>query len=284
MNAKTPRPTPSAKAPVEASSTAVEAPSKDPTAEPAPPARILAVAGQKGGAGKSTVAICIAAEAVARGRRVLLVDADPQATARTWGAVAAEAGQPSPTIVAMGATMHKPGQLSQAAESFDLVVIDCPGKLGDIQRSALLVADLALLPCGPSAADAWALSSSIELIHEAQTFRPALQAAVVITRKQGRTSLGQAAREVLAEAGLPVLAAELGYRIAFQEALGAGRGVSSYAPKDPAAAELRALYEELWPTPGARQKGDAKTKKKDSAKRGAVKTPARAREGARHGS
>jgi len=192
----------------------------------------------------------------------------------------------------MGATMHKPGQLSQAAESFDLVVIDCPGKLGDIQRSALLVADLALLPCGPSAADAWALSSSIELIHEAQTFRPTLQAAVVITRKQGRTSLGQAAREVLADAGLPVLAAELGYRIAFQEALGAGRGVSSYAPKDPATTELRALYEELWPAPGARAKGDAKAKakakakKKDGAMPGGTKPAARARtrEGARHGS
>lgn len=282
MNAKQTRPTPSVAAPV-------DAPTEPPAAALAA-AKILAVAGQKGGAGKSTVAICIAAEAVARGRRVLLVDADPQATARTWGAVAAEAGLPSPTIVAMGATMHKPGQLSQAAESFDLVVIDCPGKLGDIQRSALLVADLALLPCGPSAADAWALSSSIELIHEAQTFRPTLQAAVVITRKQGRTSLGQAAREVLADAGLPVLAAELGYRIAFQEALGAGRGVSSYAPKDPATTELRALYEELWPAPGARAKGDAKAKakakKKDGAMPGGTKPAARARtrEGARHGS
>lgn len=283
MNAKQPRPAVGAAATAEAAAPESESPS-------APP-RILAVAGQKGGAGKSTVAICLAAEAVARGRRVLLVDADPQGTARTWGAVAAEAGLPSPTIVAMGATMHKPGQLSQAAESFDLVVIDCPGKLGDIQRSALLVADLALLPCGPSAADAWAISSSIELVHEARTFRPALRAAVVITRKQGRTSLGQAARDVLAEAGLPVLETELGYRIAFQESLGAGRGVSSYAPKDPAADELRALYEELWPSPAkkAGTKGTSGAKKAVAKKSSAsttttTKTAARTREGARHGS
>lgn len=249
--------------------------------------RVLAVAGQKGGAGKSTVAICLAAEAVARGRRVLLVDADPQGTARTWGAVAAETGHPSPTIVAMGATMHKPGQLLQAAQSFDLVVIDCPGKLGDIQRSALLVADVALLPCGPSAADAWALSSSIELVHEARTFRPTLASAVVITRKQGRTSLGQAAREVLADAGLPVLESELGYRIAFQEALGAGQCVGAYAPRDPASEELRALFDELWPSLAAPSRKSKSNPKKATAKTSEdnkTRGAARPRGGSRHGS
>lgn len=206
---------------------------------------IIALTGQKGGVGKSTIAISLAADLMGRRYSVLLVDADPQGTARTWGDVAAEAGHPLPTIVAMGATMHRPDQLARAAAGYDAVVIDCPPRHGEIQRSALMIADMALLPCGPSAADAWALTISVELVNEARTLRPDLNAFVVITRKQGRTALGRGARELLTEGGLPVLGSELGYRVAFAEALGAGQGVTTYAPRDPAAAELRALVDEI---------------------------------------
>lgn len=206
---------------------------------------IVALAGQKGGVGKSTIAVALAAEALVRGRSVLLVDADPQGTARTWGEEATQAGHPSPTVVAMGATMHRPEQLPKVRAGFDLVVVDCPPRAGDVQRSALMVADVAILPCGPSAADAWALASSIELVTEARTLRPELRAGVLLTRVQARTTLGKSAREVLAETGLAVLESELGYRVAYQEALAAGLGVTTYAPHDAAADEVRALLDEL---------------------------------------
>jgi chromosome partitioning protein len=206
---------------------------------------IIAITGQKGGIGKSTTAICMAAEAVERGLRVLLVDADPQGTARTWGDVANEAGLRAPTIVAMGAAMHRSGQLAQLASAYDLTIIDCPPRHGDIQRSALMVAELAILPCGPSAADAWALTAAVEVLDEARALRPELGAVVLITRKQGRTALGKAARNVLESSGLPVLKAELASRIAYQEALAAGRGVTTFAPNDRAAAEVKALFDEI---------------------------------------
>lgn len=214
---------------------------------------IVAVAGQKGGTGKSTIAVCLADEAASRGRAVLLVDADPQGTVRTWAALAAEDVQTSkrpdaytePTVVAMGETMHRPDQLPRLAVGFADVIIDLPPRHGTVQRSALMVADLALLPCGPSAADAWALATSIELVLEAQTIRPELLAVVAITRKQSRTALGKGAREALAEGGLPILSTELGYRIAYQEALAAGMGAARYAPRDAAAAEVRDLFNEL---------------------------------------
>lgn len=207
-------------------------------------AHIIALAGQKGGVGKSTLAICLAAEATSRGRRVLLVDADPQGTARTWGAVAAEHGHAAPTIVAMGATMHRPEQLPRVAAAFDLVVIDCPPRAGDVQRAALMVADVAVLPCGPAAPDAWALAATLEVVNEAQVLRPGLRAVVVVTRKQ-RTAIGQGAREVLGGGGLPVLRAEVWHRVAYQEALAAGRGASTYAPRGAAALEVRQLLDEL---------------------------------------
>ncbi len=208
-------------------------------------ALILALTGQKGGTGKSTIAVCLAAEGVRRGLAVLLVDADPQATARTWGDVAAEQGRPTPTIVAMGATMHRAGQLEQASAGYDLAIVDCPPRHGEIQKSALLVAHVAILPCGPSAADAWALASSIELVSEARTYRPDLGAYVCITRKVGATALGRGARDALAAGALPILAAELGARVAYQEALAAGQGVTTYAPRGNAADEARSLFSEI---------------------------------------
>jgi chromosome partitioning protein len=205
---------------------------------------IVALTGQKGGVGKSTTAINLAVAALCRGKKVLLVDADPQATARTWGDVAAENGHDAPTVVAMGATMHKPGQLPAIAAGYDFVVIDCPPRHGDVQRAALMIADVALLPCGASAADAWALANAIDLISEARTMRD-FKAAIVLTRKQGRTALGKGARAVLESSGIPVLASELGQRIAYQEALAAGMGVTTFSPRDAACKEVNSLLDEL---------------------------------------
>lgn len=211
---------------------------------------LIALAGQKGGTGKSTAAIAIAAELFSRGRKVLIADADPQGSLRTWAAVAAEAGHDCPTVVGVGADMYKPAQLPTLAKSFEDVIIDCPPRLDKVERAALMFADIVLLPCGPSAVEAWALAESVALVTEAREFREqqgvrALRAAVVITRKIARTTIGQGAREVLSGAGLPVLQTELGMRIAFQEAPAAGLGIAQYAPSDPAADEVRQLVDEL---------------------------------------
>jgi chromosome partitioning protein len=214
---------------------------------------ILACAGQKGGSGKSTLALSLASELMARGLRVLLVDADPQGTARTWGAVALEAGQAAPTIVSMGADLYRPGQLPALVAGFDWVLIDTPPRQAETQRAALMVSDLALLPCGPSAHDAWALAESVDLVKAAQRLRPELRAAVVVTRKVAGTAIGKGAREALAEAGLPVLRAELGFRVAYQEAPAAGLGPAQYAPSSEAAAEVRALTEEVLALTGERK-------------------------------
>ena len=206
---------------------------------------IIALTGQKGGVGKSTTAICLAAATMQRGLRVLLVDADPQGTVRTWGDVAGESGHTTPTVVAMGAAMHRQGQLSDMAAAFDLTIIDCPPRHGDVQRAALMAADLAVLPCGPTAADAWALAATLDMVKEAQTLRDRLRSCVLITRRQGRTVLGKSARAVLEASGLPVLRTTLSYRVAYQEAIAAGQGVTTYARKDPAAREIEDLLDEL---------------------------------------
>lgn len=222
---------------------------------------IFALCGQKGGSGKTTVAIYLSAELVARGCKVLLVDADPQGTSRTWGALAAENGHAAPTVIAMGATMHVAGQLTAMSGQYDHVVIDCPPRHGEIQRSALAVADLAILPCGPSAPDGWALAESIDLVNAARERFPKLRAIGLITKKVARTALGKMAREVLASGGLDVAKTELHYRVAYQEALAAGLGVGSYANQSPAANEITNLVDELIGERHGRRKTYAPSKK-----------------------
>ena len=101
------------------------------------------------------------------------------------------------------------------------------------------------LPCCPSAADAWALGESLDVLEQARNVRPGLKACIAINRKVARTALGKNARDVLASAGLPVLTTELHYRVAYHEAPAAGLGVVQYAPDTPAATEVQTLVAEL---------------------------------------
>ncbi len=207
---------------------------------------IYAFVGQKGGIGKSTLAACVSVELMARQLSVLLVDADPQQTVQTWHDVASELGHEVPSVVAMTSTLHKEHQVPKLSRSYDATVIDCPPRLGEVQRSALMVADVAVLPCGPSAPDAWALEASLKMVAEALTFRPSLKAVICINKKRPGTALGRGARDALVEqSGLPVLATEVGMRQALQEAMGAGLGVTTYAPRDAASDEIKALVDEL---------------------------------------
>lgn len=205
---------------------------------------ILTLAGQKGGTGKSTTAVSIAVEWCARGRRVLLVDLDPQGSARTWGDVAAEvAAEHTPTVVALGAGLHM--HLPPLAAAHDLVVIDCPPRHGEMQCTALMLAHVALLPCGPDPTEVWGLTESVELVRAAMARRPELKPRIVLTRKDHRTGLGRGARLSLEQLGIPLLDTELGRRVTYPEALAAGKGPTTYDPRSSAAAEVRRLVSEL---------------------------------------
>lgn len=216
---------------------------------------IVTIANLKGGASKTTTAVHLAAEGHARGLRVLLADADPQRSALTWADLASEAGRAGPVVVGVSTNLHK--TVPQMARDYDLTVIDAPPRGDDITRGACVVADLVVVPIGPSPVDVWAAGGTVAAIRGVETMRPDLRTVVLLVRLQARQGLSRQAREAVEGLGFPVLASTLGLRTAYAEALAAGEGVATYAPTSTAADEVRKLFDEIVPRPKA-QKGKKK--------------------------
>lgn len=206
---------------------------------------ILVFTSQKGGVGKSTLALSVGWELKAQGYSVLMVDTDEQRTLQGTAETAADRKIESPTVVFMGKELYRPEHVPRLAKLHDHVIIDTPGKLGDIQKAALAVATIALVPVGHTPASIMGTKAAVEVVQEVQRYRKELYAALVMTAKKPRTVLGKAARDAYAAAELPLLKSETTNRVAWEECLGAGQGVAQYAPEDEAAQEVKALVKEL---------------------------------------
>jgi len=184
--------------------------------------QVIALATQKGGAGKTTLATHLAGELAFAGFRVVLIDADPQGSASDWAERRAQnARQRLYGVIGLAReSLHV--EVPQIAQEADFVVIDGPPRAEAITRSALLAADLVLVPVQPSAYDVWASSDMVRLVQEARIYRRELRAAFVINRKVVRTVVGREVREALADQPLPALAADVSQRIVFADSVAAG--------------------------------------------------------------
>jgi chromosome partitioning protein len=210
-------------------------------------AKILTVANQKGGAGKTTLSMSVAGTLGRRGARVLVIDADAQGTARMW-AQSADDEKPFPaTVVNLSDArekLHREVRLHIA--NYDYIVIDCPPSVeAPATQSALLVADVCLIPIPPSPADFWSSRGIKLLVENAQTINDGLKAFVVVNKNK-KTALSASVLGVLEDFGLPLLDAKIGDKTAYQEAMiggstvqGLGRGAR------PAVVEIEAVVDEL---------------------------------------
>jgi len=206
---------------------------------------IIALLNQKGGVGKTTLATHLAGELALLGRNVLLLDADPQGSALDWTQRRGQSGLPR-LFGAVGLareTLHQ--EAPELARRADHVVIDGPPRIAALARSALLAADLVLIPVQPSPYDVWASAEMVSLVREAQVFRPALRAAFVINRRVSTTVIGREARGALADQPLPALSAEVRQRIAFADSVAAGRLVRELDEDGLAAREIAAFAAEV---------------------------------------
>jgi len=201
---------------------------------------IYAFLSQKGGVGKTTLSIHTASELSRRRRRVLLIDADPQGSALSWSNCREK---PEFSVVGMPkASLHK--EIEALAEDYDDVVIDGPPRAAEIAKSIILASDLVVVPLQPSPLDVWEAAKTLDLIREAQVFRPEIRCCLAINRRIVNTAIGRDVRSALEELGVPVIKADIGQRVAFAESAASGETVL-VNPRSKAAKEIKRFVAEL---------------------------------------
>ena len=203
--------------------------------------RVIAVLNQKGGSGKTTIATHLARALQLQGHKVLLIDSDPQGSARDWAAV--DEQQPLAVVGIDRPTIER--DLKSIAPH-DYVVIDGAPQAADLAMSAIKASNLVLIPVQPSPYDIWAASDLVDLVKQRiEVTDGALRAAFVVSRHIAGTKLGGEIADALEGYGLPVLTTKIGQRVAFPGTAAKGTTVLDTEPSSDAAAEIRALAEEV---------------------------------------
>jgi chromosome partitioning protein len=206
---------------------------------------IVAFLNQKGGVGKTTLSLHVAGAWAARGRRVVLIDADPQGSALDWSEHRAREGLPRLFGVLGLArdTLHV--EAPAIARGVHHVLIDGSPRIAPLMRSAMLAADLVVVPAQPSPFDGWASGELLRLLEEARVFRPRLVARFALNRCGARTVIARETAKALSNHEPPALAARVGQRVVFADAARIGRLVSEVSHSDLAVREINALATEI---------------------------------------
>ena len=203
---------------------------------------IIAIVGNKGGAGKTTLSVNLAA-GISNQSSIAVIDADPQGSSLQWRAIA-------------GDNVHFPVyaptfSLKQQAESYssknDFVLIDCPPSVKSPQSiSVLEFADIAIIPVQPSPMDLWATVHIERAISEARETNPELRALLVINQLESRTTLSKLVREVLNEIALPVADTAIRRRAIYRNSALEGKSVFGVGKRGAdAVEELNSLIQEV---------------------------------------
>jgi len=192
---------------------------------------IVSVLNQKGGSGKTTLAIHLATALAREGAKVLLVDADPQGSALEWSALRESA--PFPVLGLPKPVLHR--EMPAVAEGYDHVVVDGPPQIADITRSAMMASDVVVIPVQPSPLDVWGTRPVVALLADARAIKPDIKSAFAVMRKVSNTAIGRDVTEALATYQTRVLSTPITQRVVFAESIARGLTVFDLTPSARAA-------------------------------------------------
>ena len=195
--------------------------------------KTLALVSQKGGSGKTTLAINLAIAGTLARKVVVIIDLDPQQSAARW----ARLRQREEPVILPGHGPNLPDLVKRAKDNgADLLIIDTAPKSENASLMAARLSDLILIPCQPSNLDLDAVADSVNIASLAK-----VKAAFVLNNCRSSSGLADDAAEALSAYSLPLAPVRIGSRVAFVKSLTEGKGVLEYEPKGTAAQEIQNL-------------------------------------------
>lgn len=212
--------------------------------------KVITIAQQKGGAGKTTIAAHLAIALSQRGRRVAVIDIDPQGSLTQWHKIREKHFGAGYTGISFNQVSgwRVGSEISRLKRSHDIIILDSPPHTETEAKTAIRNADLVVIPVQPSPTDLWATQATLELAaHEK------IPVKVVLNRVAPNAKLV----ETIASKLEGLAETRLGNRVAFASALMEGRCVTETHPYSAASIEVKALAEEIWDALGIEEDAPA---------------------------
>jgi chromosome partitioning protein len=205
-------------------------------------AKVITFGNQKGGVGKTTLSINIAGYFAKNKKKVLVIDADKQASALDWQSIRQQ--EPLFNIVGIPKEIiHK--EVKMLTDNYDYIIVDAPPHSSNVLRSALLASDLFIIPITPSAMDVWSAKDVFTLLDDANLYNEKLESVFVINRKIVNTAIGEEIKKALKNFKYPILKTTVHQRIIFAETMSTGLTISEGVSDKNAFEEIKKLAKEI---------------------------------------